>query len=92
MALTTSQLNTLRQIFGSMERTDFAVVARMYKNAQTAVTQQESLSFRVGQNVYFTDRIGRKIYGSIQKINLKTVKVETQEGTWKVSPSFLSVA
>lgn len=46
--------------------------------------------FFVGQNVTFKDSSGREVQGTIQKINPKSIMVETRQGTWKVSPSLVS--
>ena len=48
-----------------------------------------SSSLRVGEKVSFNDKYGIPIVGSVTKINLKSVKVQTNRGIWNVSPTLL---
>lgn len=86
--LTQATANAIR----TANRAALSEIIREVKRRQAELTRLEGGQFFVGQNVTFKDRAGREIQGSIQKINPKTIKVETRQGVWKVSPSLLSVA
>ena len=90
--LTTSDRKTIAAIFSKMEREDFAIVADMYKQAQSICTRLEASAFQVGDSVYFNDKRGTRVTGTITKINRKTIKVDTNGYLWSVSPSLLKAA
>lgn len=49
-----------------------------------------AVSFRVGETVKFKSRAGKTITGTVQKINQKTVKVQSSTGNmWTVTASLL---
>ena len=47
--------------------------------------------FSVGMTVEFHTEDGRTIRGTIARLNQKTATVATSSGSWRVSPSLLSV-
>ena len=59
---------------------------------RSALQEEATDSFVVGQDVEFTRKDGDIVRGSIQKINRKTIHVKTEFVTWKVSPSLLRAA
>jgi len=59
---------------------------------RSALQEEATDNFVVGQAVEFTRKDGDIVRGSIQKINRKTIHVKTDFVTWKVSPSLLRAA
>lgn len=51
-----------------------------------------SQTLKIGDNVSFKDRYGFPITGHVSKINLKSIKVNTNRGIWNVSPTLLTKA
>ena len=51
--------------------------------------EQIATSFQVGDPVQFTSKYGTVVTGTVAKRNQKTIKVKTDQGMWKVSPSLL---
>lgn len=49
----------------------------------------DRLSLRVGDRVGFEGRAGEDVFGTVIKLNPKRAKVETDQGIWNVSYSFL---
>lgn len=70
-----------------LKQINSAVVATMRAGEAEVATQ-----FRIGQRVKFIGRQSRTVFGTVIKVNLKSVKVKADENvTWKVSPSLLTV-
>ena len=82
---------TLNAIRNADNATLNAIITEV-KLRQRSLQTEIGRSFRVGDAVYFNDRRGMKVTGTIEKINQKTIKVATMGGTWKVSPSLLMAA
>jgi len=59
---------------------------------RSALQEEATDNFVVGQAVEFTRKDGDIVRGAIQKINRKTIHVKTEFVTWKVSPSLLRAA
>lgn len=62
------------------------------KLRQRSIQAEIGGSFQVGDSVYFNDKRGAKVTGTITKVNRKTIKVTTMGGNWSVSPSLLRAA
>ena len=55
--------------------------------------RRAAVSFRVGDKVKFQSRTGSLVTGTVQKINQKTIKVQSSTGNmWNVSASLLQRA
>lgn len=67
-------------------------IADMVRARRSMISQEIKGSFSVGDAVFFNDKRGMKVTGTILKINPKTIKVSTNLGLWKVSPSLLMAA
>jgi hypothetical protein len=62
------------------------------KYARTQLSREVKRSIRVGDRVEFTDaRIGYVHSGSVVKINIKYVHVNTNKGTYRVPANMLTV-
>lgn len=87
--LTENEMKTLENLFKKISADDYSRVVNMFKKCHSK-NQAEAVSiFNVGDYVYFFDRNGHKISGTITKINAKTIKVKSSMAVWSVSPSLL---
>jgi len=93
MALSRSQMDTIKSLFQTVSLDDLNEIAEMYQLRRTWLNNQARRSFVVGESVSFKNS-GRTITGVIKKINPKTVVVTVNRGghseSWKVSASYLS--
>lgn len=91
MSLTTQDIQTLNEIFSKMDREDFHTAATIYKHWQNMLQHKAAIAYRIGDKVKWDSKYGRVEYGTITKVNSKTVKVMTSSNQlWNVSPSLLS--
>ena len=67
-------------------------ISRFVSDGFSNLQRRARSAFRVGDRVTFeSKRHGQMIVGTITKINVKTIAVDTDSGMhWKVSPSLLS--
>ena len=65
------------------------VIITQINRRRSALQEEATDSFVVGQDVEFTRKDGDIVRGSIHKINRKTIHVKTDLVLWKVSPSLL---
>ena len=68
------------------------VIITQINRRRSALQEEATDNFVVGQDVEFTRKDGDIVRGSIQKINRKTIHVKTDLVLWKVSPSLLRAA
>jgi len=62
-----------------------------FKLQRTYLARQSARSLMVGDAVEFTGRGGRTVVGTVEKINRKTVIVNSPtQGKWKVTASMLT--
>lgn len=67
-----------------------SLIVERLKRMKSMRQQHQMMAFHVGQRVLFITKEADIIYGSILKLNQKTVSVMAEDGTrWKVSPSLL---
>lgn len=79
-----SQLRTVPMTAAQISE-GFEILRMRHDETQRRLTR----SFGFGDRVTFAAR-GRRYNGTVQKSNIKTVSVRTDEGmTWRVSPSAL---
>ena len=55
----------------------------------TRVQEDAATDFSVGDEVFFITKAGSRVEGNVVKVNRKTVKVSTNLGMYKVSPTLL---
>ncbi len=67
-------------------------IVEMVKARRSMISREVASSFSVGDAVFFNDKRGMKVTGTILKINPKTIRVSTNNGLWKVSPSLLKAS
>ena len=60
------------------------------KHRRNMIHQEAKLNFKVGDEVFFTGR-GKPVFGTVHKIAVKYIHVNTDEGTtWRVPAANLS--
>ena len=59
------------------------------KHRRNMIHQKAKLNFKVGDEVFFTGR-GKPVFGTVHKIAVKYIHVNTDEGRWKVPAANLS--
>lgn len=71
---------------------DLTVISNLLRDRYSYLQTRTARAFRMGDRVswYSAKRGGMKLFGIVQKVNKKTIKVRTNEGVlWSVSPSLL---
>ena len=77
----------------NMNNDELNQVIEAIKLQRTFLARSTARSLCVGDTVSFTGRNGRKVVGTVEKINRKTVIVaESGYGRWKVTASMLEAA
>lgn len=84
----------------SIEKMSKEDVEAVYEAARRRVNEfrtekQQSLlrAFQKGDKVYFSDKAGKMVWGTVKSVNTKTVSVhECSDGQkWRVAPGFLQL-
>ena len=61
------------------------------KHRRSVIHQEARLNFKVGDEVFFTGRKDKSMFGTVKKIAVKYIHVNTDEGTtWRVPAANLS--
>lgn len=72
------------------DRDELNQVSAALRAQYNHLSHMAALSFLAGDSVYFIARRGRRLDGTVMKVNRKTVTVRTTDGmVWKVGPSLL---
>ena len=78
-------------VSGQLTNADLVSVIDAVKFARAKLTRQNKASLMLGDTVQFTStRTGRTMQGTVQKIAIKFVTVNTPTGLWKVPASMLT--
>lgn len=78
-----TDLNELREIN--------EVLMLQYRSLQAVKTAHAVAAFRKGDRVSFIGKNGLKHFGTVQKVNQKTVTVfSDRQSTWRITPGLLS--
>lgn len=58
---------------------------------QDRLTREATECFFIGDEVFFQSRKGMKVYGTVEKVNRKTIIVKEEDSfrTWRVSANLL---
>jgi hypothetical protein len=76
---------------GGFTNTELSSIIDAVKFARSKLTQQTKYSLRMGDTVEFTStKTGRTMQGSVQKIAIKYVTVQTATGLWRVPANMLT--
>ena len=72
-------------------RDELNQIVEAVKLQRTFLAKQSARTFTVGDAVTFTGRSGRKVVGTVNKVNPKTIIVDSPtQGRWKVTASMLT--
>lgn len=89
------RLSTIQQInstimFGNLTNTELGSIIDAVKFARAQITKQQARALRVGDTVKFTsNRNGMTYQGTVDKIKIKFVLVNTPQGRYNVPASML---
>ena len=73
------------------DRSDLNKIIAAVKLQQTFLAKTSARTFTIGDAVTFTGRGGRKVIGTVNKVNPKTIIVDSpSQGRWKVTASMLT--
>ena len=73
------------------DRNELNQIIEAVKLQQTWLAKQSARTFSVGDAVQFTGRGNRTVVGTVRKVNIKTVVVDSpSQGRWKVTASMLT--
>ena len=91
MALSPASAAAAEAIFDCDTHDELREASAAIKQRWSELCGRARLAFRVGDNVTFTARRGRKVSGVVTKINRKTIGVDAGvHGNWRVSPNVLT--
>ncbi len=72
------------------DRNELDQIVEAVKLQRTFLAKQSARTFSIGDAVQFTGRGNRTVVGTVQKVNPKTVVVDSPtQGRWKVTASML---
>ena len=87
---TVQEINTAI-IQGGLTNDELVSVIDAVKFARSRLAQQTKYSLRVGDNVNFTSgKTGQNVTGTVMKIAIKYVTVQSVKGLWRVPANMLS--
>ena len=87
---TIQEINTAI-IQGGLTNDELVSVIDAVKFARSRLAQQTKYSLRVGDNVNFTSsKTGQNVTGTVVKIAIKYVTVQSVKGLWRVPANMLS--
>ena len=92
------QLSTIQQInsaimFGNLSNAELESVISAVKFARTSLAKQNKRAFQLGDSVKFTsNRNGLTYTGTVRKVKIKYILVNTPGGTFNVPANMLEAA
>ena len=85
-----NNLQTAINAIQKADRSDLNKIITAVKLQQTFLAKTSARMFSVGDAVQFKGRAGRTVVGTVQKVNPKTIVVDSpSQGRWKVTASML---
>ena len=89
-----ADMQAVNAIINSCDQSGLDEIITMIKARRTMISHQTAISFHKGQTVTFDrgPKRGGMCSGKIQKINIKSVKVDVGGAMWNVSPTLLTAA
>ena len=79
-------------MFGNLTNTELSSVIEAVKFARAGLQKQIKRSLMLGDTVQFTsNKTGRTMQGTVQKIAIKYITVRTTDGLWKVPANMLTL-
>ena len=92
MNVTTKQMNEVTALINGMDREQVNSIVDSIKLRRTRLAREATRSFSVGDIVQFTGRGGRDVSGTVVKIKIKNVVVDTGVTKWNVPANMLTAA
>ena len=72
------------------DRDELEQIIQAVKLQQTFLAKQNARKFVIGEAVSFKNKDGLTVVGTVRKVNIKTVLVDSpSQGRWKVTASML---
>jgi hypothetical protein len=90
MNVTTKKMNDVTALIHSMDKDQVNSLVESIKLRRTRLAREATGSFTIGDNVQFVGRGGATVRGTVAKIAIKNIVVETNQGRWKVPASMLT--
>lgn len=92
MNVTTAQMNDVANLVNNMNKDQVNDLVESIKLRRTRLARLATGSFSVGDSVTFTGRGGAPVKGTVARIKIKNIVVDTGAGKWNVPASMLSPA
>jgi small-conductance mechanosensitive channel len=78
---------------GNFTNDQLTSIVDAVKYARARLVDQNKRSLQIGQRVTFnSSRLGRNVPGTVTKISIKNVTVDTAQGVWRVPANMLTAA
>lgn len=90
MNVTVKQMNDVAALINSMDKNQVNSIVDNIKLRRTRLAREAVRSFEVGDHVTFTGRGGSTVKGTVVRIKVKNIVVDTGAGKWNVPASMLS--
>ena len=88
--LNVTEMETINKLVSSMSLEDIKMVNERMSLQRTFLGKDVMRSLVIGDKVSFTGRGGRLLTGTVDKVKIKNVLVDTGMGRWNVPASMLT--
>jgi hypothetical protein len=88
--LNVTEMETINKLVSSMSLEDIKMVNERMSLQRTFLGKDVMRSLVIGDKVSFTGRGGRLVTGTVDKVKIKNVLVNTDRGRWNVPASMLT--
>ena len=88
--LTTTEMETMGSLVSKMGLEDISTFSDRMRLQRTFLGKDLMRSLVIGDKVSFTGRGGVLVEGTVEKIAIKNVSVNTDRGRWRVPASMLT--
>lgn len=87
-----SDMDRLRMLLEQLSEEEFREASDLYREEDARRRRLAALSFRKGDRVRFETDKGVRVAGAVERINVKTVTVQADDGrSWRVAPQILEI-
>jgi len=88
--LTTTEMETMGSLVSKMGLEDISTFSDRMRLQRTFLGKDMMRSLVIGDKVSFTGRGGVLVEGTVEKVMIKNVSVDTGRGRWRVPASMLT--
>jgi hypothetical protein len=88
--LTNTEMETMGSLVSKMGLEDISTFSERMRLQRTFLGKDIMRSLTIGDKVSFTGRGGVLVEGTVEKIAIKNVSVDTGRGRWRVPASMLT--